>query len=78
MKECNKCHFVGHLNYFIKSKGYKDGHRDQRIKRGQELIDWTPKGLKEKEELNITPEGLELLINNGFARNREEALRYIQ
>lgn len=86
-KKCNKCGFIGHLDYFVKSSGYKYGRRPlckmckfkyQRKLLGKEEIEWNPRGFKEKEELNITPEGLELLINSGFASSREEALKYIQ
>lgn len=61
--------------------------KDQRIKSGLPPKEWEPKFIKKeaikkqeytKHKLNITEEGLMILIKNGFARNREEALKYIQ
>lgn len=80
---CNKCGFVGDEEYFIKSERYKGGHRplckmckfkNQRIKRGMEVIDWKPRWGK---TLHKEYDRIQILIDAGFARNEEEAIAYI-
>ncbi len=87
MRTCNKCFFTGHTDYFVPNKRYAGGvkplckmcqQKYQRTKRGLPPKEWEPRFIKKKDSLSITPEGLDILIRNGFARNREEALRYIQ
>jgi len=40
-------------------------------------IDETPVKIKKLKGLKITTAGLDILIQNGYARNREEAKRYL-
>ena len=77
---------MGHLDYFVSGKGYAGGKRpyckmcqnkDLRAKRGLEPKDWTPRFNFKQEEVFSTDERLNILITNGFARNEEEARRYI-
>ena len=85
MKHCNKCGFVGALDLFAAGDRYRDGVRpickDCWNKRNREKH-WTPSlkstKIKKEDGFMITTEGLDILIQNGYARNREEAKRYLQ
>lgn len=81
-KHCNKCGFVGALELFTMGDGYAYGRRPY-------CKECHNKDLRERRKLKHTPrkkitrdfnidESLDILIQNGYARNREEAKRYLQ
>ena len=87
MKKCNKCGFIGHLDYFVKSSNYKDGVRPMckpcwthyyQLRKNKIATGWTPRFRFKKDPLRVTDEGIDLLIKNGYAKNREEARMYLK